>query len=232
MIFKWIIDTFAILANYTLFPICEKMKSASANVGQSLIKKYPDKAFQAFWTYNYYSVIAKEFFVSIKRNTKLSLPIETEYIAKCFHYEIDVFNGYKLYFESGNDKLYLSVINKKGTIHIKKTPEYTLCNLSDNSDITSVVPSRTKFINVIFSNTKTKAPLTIPVDKSYFCIGNEILSASHVFMILSTTYESSAFVFDLTYELKIMDGKFNLVILKSDQWITIDDGPLGYHLKN
>jgi hypothetical protein len=88
--------------------------------------------------------------------------------------------------------------------------------------------NRAKFINVIFSNEATKKPLTLKLDQSYFCVGNEILSAAHVMLLLRTTYETTEYVFDLTYELKIMDSKFNLIVLKSDQWIEIDDSPKGY----
>ena len=93
-----------------------------------------------------------------------------------------------------------------------------------------MMQTRTKFINVIFSNEATKAPLTLKLDQSYFCVANEILSAAHVLLLLRTTYESSVFDFDLTYELKIMDSKFNLIVLKSDQYIEIDNSDLGYKI--
>ena len=51
MIIQWIINGLSVLANYTIFPICDRLKTTSANVGQELIKKYPDKAFQIFWSF-------------------------------------------------------------------------------------------------------------------------------------------------------------------------------------
>ena len=83
---------------------------------------------------------------------------------------------------------------------------------------------------MIYSNEKTKAPLTLKLDQFYFCVDNEILSAAHVLLLLKTAYESSKFVFDLTYDLKIMDSKFNLIVLKSDQYIEIDNSDLGYKI--
>jgi hypothetical protein len=236
MIIQWIVNGLSTLANYTIFPAYNQMKTASANVGQELIKKYPDKAFQIFWSYNYYSVIFGEFMernrIFTKQSTILTLPIENEYLAKCFYYEIEV-NGskeYLMYFENGNS-ITTSINSVPGTIYIKKTPECTFCNFTNNySCENGVIKSSAKFINVIYSNERTKTPLTLKLDQSYFCVANEILSAAHVLLLLKTAYESSKFVFDLTYELKIMDGKFNLIVLKSDQYIEIDNSDLGYKI--
>ena len=234
MIIQWIINGLSVLANYTIFPICDRLKTTSANVGQELIKKYPDKALQVFWSYNYYSVIFAEFMernrIFTKQSTILTLPIENEYLAKCFYYNLE-FNGkteYFMYFESG-DSIITGNNPIPGTIYIKKTLECTFCNLSNNHSCKIVMmQNRTKFINVIYSNAATKEPLTLKLDQSYFCVANEILSAAHVFMLLKTTYESSAFVFDLTYQLKIMDSKFNMVSITADQWLEIDESPTGY----
>ena len=234
MIFQWIVNGLSILASYTIFPAYNQLKSTSSNVGQELIKKYPDRAFQIFWSYNYYSVIFAEFMernrIFAVKSTILTLPIENEYLAKCFYYDLEL-NGkkdYFIYFESGNS-ITTSRDPIPGTIYIKKTPEYTFCNLTNNySCETAVKQNRAKFINVIFSNETTKKPLTLKLDQSYFCVGNEILSAAHVMLLLRTTYETNEYVFDLTYELKIMDSKFNLIVLKSDQWIEIEDSPNGY----
>jgi hypothetical protein len=234
MLIQWIINGLSVLANYTIYPIFSTIKTTSSNVGQELIKKYPDKAFQIFWSYNYYSVVIGEFMernrIFAKQSTILTLPIENEYLAKCFYYNFE-YNGeddFFIYFESGNS-ITISKNPIPGTIYIKKTPECTFCNLSNNHSCDIVMmQTRTKFINVIFSNTQTTKPLTLKLDQSYFCVANEILSAAHVLLLLRTTYESSAFVFDLTYELKIMDSKFNLIVLKSDQWIEIDESPTGY----
>ena len=90
------------------------------------------------------------------------------------------------------------------------------------------IRSKAKFINVIFSNESTREPLTIKFDKSYFQVGNEVLSAAHVLLLLNSAYTPSKFVFDTKYELKIMDGAFNLLVLKSNEWIQFDDSELGY----
>jgi hypothetical protein len=236
MLIQWIVNGLSVLANYTIYPIFNTVKTTSSNVGQELIKKYPDKAFQIFWSYNYYSVIFGEFMernrIFTKQSTILTLPIENEYLAKCFYYNFE-FNGnddFFIYFESG-DSITTSRDPIPGTIYIKKTPECTFCNLTSNHSCEIVMmKTRTKFINVIYSNEATKAPLTLKLDQSYFCVANEILSAAHVLLLLRTTYESSVFVFDLTYELKIMDSKFNLIVLKSDQYIEIDNSDLGYKI--
>lgn len=235
MLIQWIVNGLSILANYTIYPVFNTMKTTSSNVGQELIKKYPDRAFQLFWSYNYYSVIFGEFLernrIFTKQSTLMTLPIENEYLAKCFYYNLEL-NGkteYFIYFESGDSIVTHNSV--PGTIYIKKTPECTFCNLTNNQSCEIVMmQNRTKFINVIFSNAITKKPLTIKLDQSYFCVANEILSASHVFMLLKSTYESSEFVFNLKYDLKIMDSKFNLIVLKSHQYIEIDNSDLGYRI--
>jgi len=88
--------------------------------------------------------------------------------------------------------------------------------------------SKAQFINIIFSNEKTREPLTIKLDKSYFQVGNEVLTAAHILLLLNTTYTPSKFVFNDEYELKIMDSTLNLVILKSNEWIKFDDSKMGY----
>jgi hypothetical protein len=210
------------------------VKSTTNELTNTLVKKYPDKTFKAFWLYNYYSVIINDFFdrynIRIHKSTKFSLPIEETYYANCIYYKIP--GSYHLYFESCVGKFTPNSLIKEGlgVINLYKTPDYTLCNLKQQNIEEIPAKSSAKFINVIFSNNLTKKPLTLKLDQSYFYVGNEILSSTHVFLLLSILYESSEFVFDDSYELKIMDSKFNLRILKSDQWITIDDSNLGYHI--
>ena len=114
-------------------------------------------------------------------------------------------------------------------MYLYKTPDYTLCGFTLPEDVQKIpIQSRAKFINVIFSNESTREPLTIKFDKSYFQVGNEVLTAAHVLLLLNSVYPPSKFVFDTKYELKIMDGTFNLVVLKSNEWIKFDDSELGY----
>jgi hypothetical protein len=90
------------------------------------------------------------------------------------------------------------------------------------------VKSRAKFINIIFSNESTPEPLTLKLDQSYYQVGNEVLTAAHVLLLLSTTYESNKYVFDDDYQIKIMDSAINLTTLKSTEWIKFDDTAKGY----
>lgn len=208
------------------------VKSSTNELTNTLVKKYPDKTFKAFWLYNYYSVIVNDFFdrynIRIHKSTKFSLPIEETYYANCIYYKIP--GSYHLYFEScvGNFASKSFFKDELGAINLYKTPDYTLCNLTRQNVGEIPAKSNAKFINVIYSNNLTKKPLTLKLDQSYFYVGNEILSSTHVFLLLSILYESSEFVFDDSYELKIMDCKFNLRVIKSDQWIKIDDSNLGY----
>lgn len=219
---------------FNLFAI---VKSSINTLTNTLVKKYPDKAFKAFWLYNYYSVIINDFFdrynIRIHKSTKFSLPIEETYYANCVYYKIPHTSPiYNLYFESCVGKFTPNSLIKEGLdgINLYKTPDYMLCNLTRQTVGEIPAKSSAKFINVIFSNNLTKKPLTLKLDQSYFYVGNEILSSTHVFLLLSILYESSEFVFDDSYELKIMDSKFNLRVIKPDQWITFDNSDLGYHV--
>jgi hypothetical protein len=74
----------------------------------------------------------------------------------------------------------------------------------------------------LYSNPVLQNPLTLHLDHAFLQADNEILSASHVLYLLSTQYESSEYVFDMSYELKIMDSNLNLHILKSDMYLLLD----------
>ena len=220
-----------------IFNLFAVVKSTTNTLTNTLVKKYPDKAFKVFWLYNYYSVIVNDFFdrynIRIHKSTKFSLPIEETYYANCIYCKINNASPiYHLYFESCVGKFASKSFFKDelGAINLYKTPDYMLCNLTQQNVGVIPLKSCAKFINVIYSNNLTNKPLTLKLDQAYFYVGNEILSSTHVFLLLSILYESSEFTFDDSYELKIMDSKFNLRILKSDQWITIDDGNLGYHV--
>ena len=220
-----------------LFQIWCSLKTASTHVfnnvkytGTELVKKYPNQAFKAFWMYNYYSVLIIDFMernkLFVQKSTIMSMPIEETYFARFFCYD-SIANKKHLYFESSPHTMLITKPNP-GEIHLYKTPEYTLCGLSLPLAIEAHVKSRAKFINIIFSNASTPEPLTIKLDQSYYQVGNEVLTAAHVLLLLSTTYESSKYVFDDDYQIKIMDSAINVMTLKSTEWIKFDDTAKGY----
>lgn len=208
---------------------------ATSIVANALIAKYPDQAFRVLWSYNYYSVAFREF---MERNnfyqtktTKLILPIEIPYFAKCYYFNTEYSNKpkkYHLCFQNSATR-FINSVSQNGETHIYTAPEYTLCGFVLPEDVSKMPePSSAKFINVIFSNKQTSEPLTVKLEQSYFFVGNEVLTSGHIFMLMSAAYESSKFTFNDDYDLKIMDGAFNLIVLKSNEWIRFDDSKLGY----
>ena len=196
----------------------------------SLIQKYPDQSFKLFWMYNYYSVVIGEFLKKYGwQAVHFSMPIEETYFARFSHYNLTPAEKpmkFHLLFEHSKT---IIEDNQPNMMHLYKTPEYTLCGFTLPEDVQKTpIQSRAKFINVIFSNVSTQKPLTIKLDKSYIQVGNEVLTAAHVLLLLNSEYPPSKFVFDTKYELKIMDGAFNLLVLKSNEWIKFDDSELGY----
>lgn len=206
--------------------VFDNLKCAS----ETLVKKYPDQAFKAFWMYNYYSVLIIDFMerkqLFVRKSAIMTMPIEDTYFARFFYYDLTT-NKKHLYFES-SPHAFPIIEQKPGEMQLYKTPEYTLCGMSLPLSIEAPKKCRAKFINIIFSNASTSEPLTLKLDPSYYQVGNEVLTAAHVLLLLSTSYESSKYVFDNDYEIKIMDSAINMTTLKSTEWIKFDDSAKGY----
>jgi hypothetical protein len=227
---------FEFIAPY-FFQIWSSFKTASNHVfdnvkyaGTTLAQRYPNQAFQVFWMYNYYAVLIIDFMerhqLIIRNAGIMSMPIEETYFARFFCYD-SIANKKHLYFES-SPHIILITKPTQGETHLYKTPEYALCGTSLPLSIEAHVKSRAKFINIIFSNASTPEPLTLKLDPAYYQVGNEVLTAAHVLLLLSTTYESNKYVFDNDYEIKIMDSAINMTTLKSTEWIKFDDSAKGY----
>jgi len=207
----------------------QSIKTIVSSQANSLVQQYPDQSFKLFWMYNYYSVVINEFLAKcnfrFSRSHHFSMPIENEFFAR-FSYYITEPAKYHLYFEHSQTRL---MDNQPNLMYLYKTPEYILCGFALPEDVQHTpVRSNAQFINVIFSNESTKEPLTIKLDKSYFLVGNAVLSAAHVLLLLNSMYEPHKYVFDINYELKIMDSAFNLVLLNSNEYILFDDSKTGY----
>ena len=205
----------------------QRIKTIVSSQANSLVQKYPDQSFKLFWMYNYYSVVINEFLAKcnfrFSRSHHFSMPIENEFFAR-FSYYITEPAKYHLYFEHSQTRL---MDNQHAMMHLYKTPEYILCGFTLPVQ-QAPVRSKAKFINVIFANASTPEPLTIKFDKNYFQVGNAVLSAAHVLLLLNSLYEPHKYVFDANYELKIMDGAFNLVALNFNEYILFDDSDIGY----
>jgi len=223
-------NTFSIdaMLNWITNLVFEKAKS----VGSTLAQKYPDKAFKVLWFYNYCTVIICDFMerhqIFTKKTALLQLPIEETYSARFYCYDFDSTTKH-LFFETGQQD-FSAHTPQPGQIVLYKTPEYTLCGPTLSQPIETPKKSRVKFINVTFSNESMPEPLTLKLDASYFQVGNEVLSKTHVLFLLKTTYESSKYVFDDNYKVRIMDNAFIVVELSAGESIKFEDSVMGHRI--
>lgn len=84
-------------------------------------------------------------------------------------------------------------------------------------------PNNTRFLNIIYVHKLMKEPLKLNLDVSYIRNGNEVLSKTFVFRLLSYNYDPNEFVFDNDYEIKIMDDKVKCHILTSANYLLFND---------
>lgn len=189
---------------------------------QTLANKHSDKIISTFIYMNYVAAIMHEYYAKyLKKTTRLVLPDVAAYAATCHYYLLE--DKYNLYWECYENTLTPVNTTNKDAIHIIKCPEYTLCGFSENNTETPVQRSRVKFINILFSNSLLNNSLTLHLSHEFLQVGNQILSASHVLYLLATQYESHEYMFDLSYQLQVMDGGLNIHVLTSDKFLTLTD---------
>lgn len=204
--------------------------------------RHSNKIITIFFLYNYYLAIVHDFCerynIRLRKSTKLVVPTEPNYFSKFFYYTMVSADSadnkkYYLYYET-NTNAYMPISHAdNSTVHMYTTPDHILCYLTDREipEQDQITRSRAKFINVVYSNPVINNPLTLRIDHRYMTTGNEILNASHVLYLLRTEYENTEYVFDLTYELKIVDSNLNVIVIKSDQWLQLTDVRPGYIIK-
>lgn len=165
------------------------------------------------------------------RSTKLVLPEYNVYYSKCCLYRGNANMPYLLYFEYYTNELSPLITNDNMcTMYLYHNfdRDIILCN-NNNSDNTKATA---KFINIIYSNHGTTQPLTLKLSHNYMQVGNEILGATHVLYLLRTQYETSDYVFDLNYQLRIMDNTFTITILNANQYLYLTASNKGFIVKD
>lgn len=80
--------------------------------------------------------------------------------------------------------------------------------------------SNVKFISIQYTNSKQRKSIFIDLDKSIYKVGNEILSP--IFIKRHLSYQSLNVDFDYNYELNIIDGDLNTIVLSSNQYILLN----------
>jgi len=97
-----------------------------------------------------------------------------------------------------------------------------------------LLPSSIHFLSIMYKHPLMEYDIDIQMDNSWFMNGNEILSPSFIYRLLE--YQTQKFVFDMDYQIIIMDENINILYLNSNQYmfilehgyeiIDIDDKPI------
>ena len=93
--------------------------------------------------------------------------------------------------------------------------------------------NNTRFLNIMYFNKAMKNPVKLNLDISYIRNGNEVLSKTFVYRMLSYQYNPSDYVFDETYEVHLMDNNIRKHVLNSSQYIYFNDRlKTGYEVRS
>jgi hypothetical protein len=83
-----------------------------------------------------------------------------------------------------------------------------------------IIPSNVKFINIEYTHPMMDRSIVISLDKSFYNVGNELLSSSFIKRFLS--YQPMKYYFDFSYEIKLIDVDLKEITLTSDQYILLN----------
>ena len=93
--------------------------------------------------------------------------------------------------------------------------------------------NNTRFLNIMYFNKAMKNPVKLNLDIAYIRNGNEVLSKTFVYRMLSYQYNPSDYVFDDTYEVHLMDFNIQKHVLNSSQYIYFNDRlKTGYEVRS
>jgi hypothetical protein len=81
--------------------------------------------------------------------------------------------------------------------------------------------SRVKFLGVTYSHPKMTNKIDIEIPKSMCMVDNEILSPAFILRCLK--YQPQSYVFDMNYEINIIDGNINSYKIKSHQYVVLGE---------
>jgi hypothetical protein len=84
-----------------------------------------------------------------------------------------------------------------------------------------LIPSKVRFICIKYRHPNMKNELFLDMNTKYYYKNNTILSPVFVYSLLKHQY--SNFIFDLNYELDIIDNEVNIITLKSNECIYLDE---------
>ncbi len=183
------------------------------NVAIYIQKSFINLTLTAFWYYNYAMAHIEFIWYSVK-NTRTEPNILT-WNCVCTMDNCKLLEHY-----SYDDTM--KIVDK--SLCIRKEDRRHLCVSEYNMNaIIEGTPNNTRFLNVQYVHPAMKLPLTLKLDVSYIRNGNELFSCLHVLRLLNHQYSADEYVFDNNYEVHLMDHTVNKVIIKSHEYMKLDD---------
>ena len=133
------------------------------------------------------------------------------------------------YLETPNE----TIENKNNvSLFMVNYPETTCIRNKVNQEMyeeTTILKS--PFLTIIYKNKNVDNTIEIIIPKKYLVKNNEILGPCFIYRYLK--YQPTYFIFNMDYEIEIMDQGLNTFVLKSDEYIILKEN--GYEklkLKN
>ena len=110
-----------------------------------------------------------------------------------------------------NHCYYTKIINKR----------YNITNLFPYNYIISNV----KFVTIEYCHPSLKTPIQINLSNKYYAVGSEILDPNFIYRYFMYLYGNwiNNFFDTINYKISIIDEKFNMIILKPTQYITLGE---------
>jgi hypothetical protein len=93
-----------------------------------------------------------------------------------------------------------------------------------------ILVSNTGFISIEYTHPKLDKPLSIKIPRSYFVVGNEILTDIFVCRYLCYEYGKHVIFEDMDYKLNIIDSNIKILSIGKDKYIELTEN--GYSVKD
>lgn len=86
-------------------------------------------------------------------------------------------------------------------------------------DLFPVVPSSAHFLSITYKHPLMYNTIELSLEKEWFIDGNEILTPSFVHRALD--YQSNGYIFDMSYQIVIIDANIQVIELTSNQYVVL-----------
>jgi hypothetical protein len=118
--------------------------------------------------------------------------------------------------ENDADRFHLWMYKSGGIYHMRAANQHI-------DFITTPVPSKVRFLSVEYHHPKMDHPVPLEIPAEMYYTGNCLFTPAFVARMLRYTVgDPRKYVFDLGYELHIMDANLRYFTLPSFQWIELD----------